>query len=75
LKLKRQRLLDAENVKKSDKLLKIQVDLDNEQRQIVSGIAKFYQPEDIIGKKVAVVTNLKPAKLMGRKSEGMISIC
>ncbi|PHK48877.1 methionine--tRNA ligase [Staphylococcus edaphicus] len=65
-------IIDAEQVKKSDKLLKIQVDLDREQRQIVSGIAKFYQPEDIIGKKVAVVTNLKPAKLMGRKSEGMI---
>ncbi|KFE40685.1 methionine--tRNA ligase [Staphylococcus agnetis] len=65
-------IIDAENVKKSDKLLKIQVDLDHEQRQIVSGIAKFYQPEDIIGKKVAVVTNLKPAKLMGQKSEGMI---
>lgn len=65
-------IIDAEHVKKSDKLLKIQVDLDSEQRQIVSGIAKFYTPDDIIGKKVAVVTNLKPAKLMGQKSEGMI---
>lgn len=72
VEIKAATITDAENVKKSDKLLKIQVDLDNEQRQIVSGIAKFYQPEDIIGKKVAVVTNLKPAKLMGRKSEGMI---
>ena len=53
-------------------MLKIQVDLGTEQRQIVSGIAKFYKPEDIIGKKVAVVTNLKPAKLMGQRSEGMI---
>ncbi|MGZ0075940.1 hypothetical protein ACVXZY_13365 [Staphylococcus aureus] len=44
----------------------MQVDLDSEQRQIVSGIAKFYTPDDIIGKKVAVVTNLKPAKLMGQ---------
>ena len=52
-------------------MLKIQIDLGSEQRQIVSGIAKFYRPEDIIGK-VAVVTNLKPAKLMGQKSEGMI---
>ena len=65
-------ITDAENVPKSDKLLKIQIDLGLEQRQIVSGIAKFYRPEDIIGKKVAVVTNLKPAKLMGQKSEGMI---
>jgi len=72
VEIKAATIMDAENVKKSDKLLKIQVDLDNEQRQIVSGIAKYYEPEDIIGKKVAVVTNLKPAKLMGRKSEGMI---
>lgn len=72
VEIKAATIIDAAHVKKSDKLLKIQVDLDHEQRQIVSGIAKFYQPEDIIGKKVAVVTNLKPAKLMGQKSEGMI---
>lgn len=72
VEIKAATIIDAENVKKSDKLLKIQVDLGEEQRQIVSGIAKFYDPDDIIGKKVAVVTNLKPAKLMGRKSEGMI---
>ena len=72
VEIKAATIIDAEQVKKSDKLLKIQVDLDNEQRQIVSGIAQYYQPEDIIGKKVAVVTNLKPSKLMGRKSEGMI---
>lgn len=72
VEMKAATIIDAENVKKSDKLLKIQVDLGHEKRQIVSGIAKFYQPEDIIGKKVAVVTNLKPAKLMGQKSEGMI---
>ncbi|MGP5093358.1 methionine--tRNA ligase [Staphylococcus equorum] len=72
VEIKAATITDAEQVKKSDELLKIQVDLDSEQRQIVSGIAKYYQPEDIIGKKVAVVTNLKPAKLMGRKSEGMI---
>ena len=72
VEIKAATITDAENVKKSDKLLKIQVELGNEQRQIVSGIAKFYKPEDITGKKVAVVTNLKPAKLMGQKSEGMI---
>ncbi|BEJ47124.1 methionine--tRNA ligase [Staphylococcus epidermidis] len=72
VEIKAATIIDAETVKKSEKLLKIKVDLDNEQRQIVSGIAKFYRPEDIIGKKVAVVTNLKPAKLMGQKSEGMI---
>lgn len=52
VEIKAATVIDAENVKKSDKLLKIQVDLDNEQRQIVSGIAKFYRPEDIIGKKL-----------------------
>lgn len=72
VEIKAATIIDAENVKKSEKLLKIKVELDNEQRQIVSGIAKFYRPEDIIGKKVAVVTNLKPAKLIGQKSEGMI---
>ncbi|MBA8760837.1 methionine--tRNA ligase [Staphylococcus schleiferi subsp. coagulans] len=72
VEIKAATIIDAENVKKSDKLLKIQVDLGHEKRQIVSGIAQFYQPDDIIGKKVAVVTNLKPAKLMGQKSEGMI---
>ncbi|HCV1415919.1 TPA: methionine--tRNA ligase [Staphylococcus aureus] len=72
VEIKAATIIDAEHVKKSDKLLKIQVDLDSEQRQIVSGIAKFYTPDDIIGKKVVVVTNLKPAKLMGQKSEGMI---
>lgn len=72
VEIKAATITDAENVPKSDKLLKIQIDLGLEQRQIVSGIAKFYRPEDIIDKKVAVVTNLKPAKLMGQKSEGMI---
>lgn len=62
----------ADYVKKSDKLLKIKVDIGNEKRQIVSGIAEFYKPEDIVGKKVAVVTNLKPVKLRGELSEGMI---
>ncbi|WP_438309235.1 methionine--tRNA ligase [Staphylococcus pseudintermedius] len=72
VEIKAATIIDAEKVKKSNKLLKIQVDLGYEKRQIISGIAQFYEPEDIIGKKVAVVTNLKPAKLMGQKSEGMI---
>ncbi|EGQ4040354.1 methionine--tRNA ligase [Staphylococcus pseudintermedius] len=72
VEIKAATIIDAEKVKKSNKLLKIQVDLGHEKRQIISGIAQFYAPEDIIGKKVAVVTNLKPAKLMGQKSEGMI---
>lgn len=72
IELKAATIIDADYVKKAKKLLKIQVDLGNEKRQIVSGIAEFYKPEDIIGKKVVVVTNLKPVELRGEKSEGMI---
>jgi len=59
-------------VKKSDKLLKLMVDLGTETRQIVSGISQWYSPQDLIGKKVIVVANLKPAKLRGVESQGMI---
>ncbi|MBM7580636.1 methionine--tRNA ligase [Jeotgalibacillus terrae] len=62
----------CEPVKKTDKLLKLQLDLGFEKRQVVSGIAKFYQPEDLIGRKVVCVTNLKPVKLRGELSQGMI---
>lgn len=66
------KILQCENVPKSEKLLKLQVDVGNEQRQIVAGIAKHYKPEDLIGKTVVVVYNLQPAKLMGQESRGMI---
>lgn len=72
VEIKAATVTEADYVKKSDKLLKIKVDLGFEKRQIVSGIAEFYKPEDIVGKKVAVVTNLKPVKLRGELSEGMI---
>lgn len=62
----------AEPVKKADKLLKLQLDLGYEKRQVVSGIAQFYQPEELVGRKVVCVTNLKPVKLRGELSEGMI---
>ena len=62
----------CEPVPKSDKLLKLQLDLGNESRQVVSGIAKCYQSEDLIGKKVILVANLAPAKLRGVESCGMI---
>lgn len=65
-------ILSAEPVEKADKLLKLQVNMGTEQRQIVSGIAKYYQPADLVGKHVIVVANLKPAKLRGVVSEGMI---
>ena len=65
-------VVEAEPVKKTDKLLKIQLDLGYEKRQVVSGIAKFYKPEELVGKKVICVTNLKPVKLRGELSQGMI---
>ncbi|WP_375346243.1 methionine--tRNA ligase [Priestia megaterium] len=63
---------EVEPVKKADKLLKLQLDLGYEKRQVVSGIAKFYKPEELVGRKVICVTNLKPVKLRGELSQGMI---
>nr|WP_249315893.1 methionine--tRNA ligase [Bacillus sp. FJAT-49711] len=65
-------VIHCEPVKKADKLLKLQLDLGFEKRQVISGIAQFYKPEDLIGKKVIVVANLKPVKLRGELSQGMI---
>jgi methionyl-tRNA synthetase len=62
----------AEPIKKANKLLKLQLDLGYEKRQVVSGIAEFYKPEDLVGRKVICVTNLKPVTLRGELSEGMI---
>ncbi len=72
VKLKVGEVIKCEKVEKADKLLKSQIKIGNEVRQIVSGIAKFYSPEEMVGKKVVVVTNLKPVKLRGILSEGMI---
>ncbi|KAA6470868.1 methionine--tRNA ligase [Bacillus swezeyi] len=65
-------VIHAEPVKKADRLLKLQLDLGFEKRQVVSGIAKHYKPEELIGRKVICVTNLKPVKLRGELSQGMI---
>ena len=65
-------VLKCEPVPKAKKLLVSQIRVGNEIRQIVSGISKYYKPEEMVGKKVAVVTNLKPVKLCGILSEGMI---
>ncbi len=72
VELKAGKVLEAENVKKSEKLLKFKIDVGDGGRTIVSGIAKSYKPEDLLGKTIVVVTNLKPAKLMGIESCGMI---
>jgi methionyl-tRNA synthetase len=66
------KILTAEKVKKSDKLLKFTVDLGFEQRTILSGIAQHFSPEEMIGRQVTVVANLAPRKMMGTESHGMI---
>jgi methionyl-tRNA synthetase len=71
-KLKVAEILSAEKITKSKKLMKLKVMLDDGERQLVAGIAEHYNPEDLIGKKVVVVANLQPAKLMGEESNGMI---
>lgn len=71
-KLKVAEVLSAEKVAKSKKLMKLRVMLDDGERQLIAGIAEHYNPEDLIGKKVVVVANLQPAKLMGEESRGMI---
>ncbi|OKL35762.1 methionine--tRNA ligase [Domibacillus mangrovi] len=65
-------VIEAAPVKKADKLLKLQLDLGFEKRQVVSGIAQYYKPEELVGRKVVVVANLKPVKLRGELSQGMI---
>ena len=65
-------VIEAEPVKKADKLLKLQLDLGYEKRQVVSGIAQYYKPEELVGQRVICVTNLKPVKLRGELSQGMI---
>lgn len=65
-------IVEAGPVPKADKLLKLQLDLGGERRQVVSGIAMYYTPEQLVGKKIICVTNLKPVKLRGELSQGMI---
>lgn len=72
VELRTAQVVACEPVPKAKKLLKLQIDLGYEQRQVISGIAKWYKPEDLVGKKIIVVANLKPAKLCGVESQGMI---
>jgi methionyl-tRNA synthetase len=72
IQLKTATVLSAERVPNSEKLIKLQVDLGSEQRQIVAGIGKKYEPETLIGKRIVVVANLQPRKLMGIESQGMV---
>ena len=72
VELRTAKILECEKVPKAKKLLKLKVDLGYEQRQVVSGIAKWYEPDSLIGKKIILVANLKPATLCGIESNGMI---
>ena len=72
ISLKTAKILEAEKVEGADKLLKLKISLGTETRQIVSGIAKYYTPEELVGKIIIVVANLKPAKIRGVESFGML---
>jgi len=71
-KLKTAEIISAEKIEKADKLLRLQIKIGNEKRQIVAGIAQDYSPDSIIGKKIIVVANLKPAVIRGIESQGML---
>ena len=72
LELKIATITAVERVEGSEKLLKLQLDLGAEQRQIVSGIAKSYEPEELVGKQIVMIANLEPRSLMGIESNGML---
>jgi methionyl-tRNA synthetase len=72
VQLKVAKVLAAERVPKSKKLMKLSIDVGSEQRTIVAGIAEAYEPEALVGKTVVIVANLQPAKLMGIESNGMV---
>ncbi len=66
------RVVTAERVPNADRLLRLEVDLGSERRQLVAGIAQSYEPETLVGKRVIVVSNLKPARIRGVESQGML---
>ena len=72
LELRVARVETAEKIPKSKNLLKVEVSLGAERRTVVAGIAKYFAPEDLVGRTVVLVANLKPAKLMGVESQGML---
>ena len=66
------RIIEAERLEGSDKLVKLQVDLGEEKRQIVAGIGKNYEPEDLLNKEIIIVANLEPRTVFGVESQGML---
>ena len=72
VELKTAKVLEVEKVEEADKLLRLQIKIGEENRQIVAGIAEHYSPEELVGKKIVVVANLKPAVIRGVESNGML---
>jgi methionyl-tRNA synthetase len=72
LDLRVAKVLSADSIKGSKKLIQLEVDLGGERRTLLAGIAQTHKPQDLVGKKVIVVANLQPAKLMGIESQGMV---
>jgi len=72
IEIKIGKIISAEKVPEADKLIKLEIDLGAEKRQIVAGISQFYEPDYLIGKEIPVVANLEPKKLKGVESQGMI---
>jgi len=66
------KVIEVEKLEGTDKLLKLKIDLGQEQRQIVAGIAESYKPEDLVGKEIVIVANLEPKKVFGVESKGML---
>ena len=72
LDLRVAKILEAEKVEGTDRLLRLQISLGSEERQIVAGVAKFYNAEDLVGRQIVVVANLAPARIRGVESQGML---
>ena len=72
VKLRTAKILEAEKVEGADKLLKLQVEVGDEKRQLIAGIAQHYSAEEVVGKIIVIVANLKPAKIRGVESQGML---
>ena len=72
IELRVARIVAAERIENADKLLKLRVDLGNEERQLVAGIAEAYETDSLIGRRIVVVANLKPARIRGVESQGML---
>ena len=72
IELKVAKILEAERVEGSDKLIKMQLSLGEEERQVIGGIGKAYEPEQLIGREIIIVANLEPRSLMGLESQGML---